>query len=166
MSNIQSTEIGNNLRAAYGAVLNYHNSLVQSRFTVAGLVLAANGFLVGAFFQMDVHVSFRFLVPFLGMLIALICWLLELRTTQLLENLGEQGKKIEENLGLYKDQGFFYLMEHQYEKFTPRLIPLRKRLSEKSDIKYLVSHSVGIGLLYIVISMFWLTMLLMFLVGA
>jgi len=167
MSNSESTEKGNNLRAAYAAVLNYHNSLVQARFTVAGLVLAANGFLVNAFFQKNVHASFQFLVPFLGILIGLICWLIEVRTTQLLENLGEQGKRIEESLGLYKDQGFFYLMKNQYKKFRPRLLPLREeRLPEKCAVKSLVSHSVVLGLLYIILSLFWLTILLMFLVGA
>jgi uncharacterized membrane protein len=167
ISNSQSTETGNNLRAAYAAVLNYHNSLVQARFTVAGLVIAANGFLVSAFFQVDVHAAFRFLVPFLGMLIASICWLLEVRTTQLLENLWEQGKKIEESLGLYMDRGFFYLMKNQYKNVRPRLLPFREdKLPEKCNLDCLVSHSVGLGLLYIVLSLFWLTMLFMFLVGA
>ena len=39
------------IKAAYAAIGAYHNSLVQTRFTIAGLFLAANGLLAGGFSQ-------------------------------------------------------------------------------------------------------------------
>lgn len=40
-----------NLSAGYSSIVGYHNNLMQIRFTVAGLSVAADGFLASAFFQ-------------------------------------------------------------------------------------------------------------------
>jgi hypothetical protein len=42
-----------NLTAGYSSIVDYHNTLVQIRFTVAGLSIAADGFLASALFQAD-----------------------------------------------------------------------------------------------------------------
>ena len=182
MPNTRKNKTNESCKPAYDAMVSYHNSLIQARFTVAGLVLAANGFLVSAFFMKDVDVILRSFIPPLGMLIEFICWLLEMRTYQLLENLGKRGLIIEkEQFGIFdddinKDFGFFSLMNRQYDhdefkpvndgnKCLPRLIPTKERLKEKSSLNLLVSHSVGIGLLYIALFVFWLFMGYLLFVG-
>ena len=74
------------IRAAYSAVVDYHNGLVQTRFTVAGLFFAANGFLALGVFQQSVPALLRVILSALGVGLAVICLLLELRTYQLVEN--------------------------------------------------------------------------------
>ena len=64
------------------------------------------------------------------------------------------------------EMSFYSLRKHQDSLIPPRLIPTPINLPKNSDLGVLVSHSVGIGLLYIVIGLFWLAMLFMFLVGA
>jgi hypothetical protein len=145
------------VRAAYAAVVDYHNNLVHMRFTVAGLFLAANGFLATGFFQSSVSALPQAALPVLGMVLAAICWLLEVRTYQLLENLVARGHDLEASLGLQQSQGFFFLMECQ--PIRPRLPLTRLRLPANRVVRYLVSHSFGIGLLYTLIGLFWLVML-------
>jgi hypothetical protein len=157
MVSTQQGATKDDVRAAYTAVVDYHNNLVHMRFTVAGLFLAANGFLASGFFQSSVCALARAALPVLGMVVAAICWLLEVRTYQLLENLGKRGHDLEESLGLQHSQGFFSLMEHQ--SIAPRLLLTRLRLPANRVVRYLVSHSFGLGLLYTLIGLFWLVML-------
>ena len=153
----QPSATDDDLRAAYAAIVDYHNNLVHMRFTVAGLFLAANGFLASGFFQSTVSAVPRVALPVLGMVLAVICWLLEMRTYQLLENLGARGLDLEASLRLHQGQGFFFLMEHQ--PIAPRLMPTSLRLPANRVVRYLVSHSFGIGLLYTCVGLFWLIML-------
>lgn len=160
----QSTPTNDDIRAVYSAIVDYHNNLVQTRFTVAGLVLAANGFLAGAFFQPGIHDFPRITILVLGMILAIICWLLELRTYQLLDNLGMRGLALEKRIGISNELGFFSLMEHQ--PIRPRLMLTHVRLPSNKVTRYFVSHSFGIGLLYPIIGLFWLLMLVLYRVGA
>jgi hypothetical protein len=160
MSNSKPSATSDDVRAAYAAVVDYHNNLVQMRFTVAGLFLAANGFLASGFFQSSLSALPRSALPILGLILTAICWLLEVRTYQLLENLGVRGNDLEKSLGLNEDQGFFSIMAHQ--PIGPRLLPTRLRLPQNRGVRSIFSHSVGIGLLYIIIGLFWLIMLTVF----
>jgi len=71
--------------------------------------------------------------------------------------LGARGHDLEASLGLQQSQGFFSLMERQ--PIGPRLPLTRLRLPANRVVRYLVSHSFGIGLLYTLIGLFWLMML-------
>jgi hypothetical protein len=141
-------------KEAYAAIVDYHNNLVHMRFTVAGLFLAANGFLVGGFLQSYPTPSPWAALPFLGLMLAGICWLLEVRTYQLLENLGARGLVLEEQLGIDPELGFFSLMADQ--PLRPRLLITRLRLPPARFLSYLFSHSFGIGALYALIALFWI----------
>ena len=103
----------NNLRAVYNAIIDYHNNLVQTRFTVASLVLAAHGFLAIGFFQNSCEDWSRTLIPILGIFLVIIFWIMEIRTHCLLKNLGKRGKKIEKILDIERKYGFFSLMKKQ-----------------------------------------------------
>ncbi len=145
------------LRAAYGAVVDYHNNLVHMRFTVAGLFLAANGFLVSGYLQKYPPPFPLSVLPYLGIVLASICWLLEVRTYQLLNNLGARGIKLEKQLDIDQELGFFSLMA--YQPIGPRFLITRIRLRSNRVVRYVFSHSFGIGLLYSVIALFWIYML-------
>ena len=141
------------IKAAYAAIVAYHNSLVQTRFTITGLFLAANGLLAGGLFQTGASELPKFAIPVFGLALAIICWFLEVRTYQLLENLGKRGLDLEDHLGLQKTHGFFSLMSNQ--PIGPRLLPTRLRLPASK----LFSHSFGFALLYTIIALFWVYML-------
>ena len=141
------------IKATYAAIVAYHNSLVQTRFTIAGLFLAANALLAGSFSQTSLSVLPKPALPALGITLAIICWALEVRTYQLLENLGKRGLDLENRLGLEKVEGFFSLMAHQ--PIGPRLLPTRIRLPASG----LFSHRLGIALLYTLVGLFLVIML-------
>lgn len=136
-----------NVGMAYQAIVDYHNNLVQIRFTVAGLFLVANGVLATGIFQPSPSRLTWYALPILGMFLAIICLILEVRTYQLLKNLGDRGIKLEEYLGLNEDQGFFYLMRDQ---------PIDPRLFKGA------SHTIGFILLYTTICLVWLVIFSIF----
>jgi hypothetical protein len=152
----QPVPTSDDIRAVYSAIVDYHNNLVQTRFTVAGLVLAANGFLAGAYFQSVIPYCAKFSILVLGILMAFICWLLELRTHQLLANLGTRGLELEKSLGLSNEQGFFSLMEHQ--PISAQLLLTGVRLPSNNFTRKFFTHSFGIGLLYPITGLFWLVL--------
>lgn len=147
-----------NLRAAYAAIVDYHNSLVLSRFTVAGLVLTANGFLAVGFFQEGKKLPLP-AIPILGFSLAIIFWIIEIRTYNLLENLGGRGIKLERLLKIDNKVGFFYLMDKQPK--GPKFLILRfiKCNRPPGFIRYIFSHSFGLGLLYLALGLFWVYIL-------
>lgn len=154
-NNTTPTKYSRDLSASYSAIVDYHNTLVQARFTVVGLFLAANAFLATGFFQGAPDKLPAYTLPVLGSILTAICWLLELRTYQLLDNLGTRGSALEkEILGDDNEHGFFSLMKKQ--PLGPKLLILRIRFETNSLVKYLVSHSFGIGALYAAIGIFWL----------
>jgi hypothetical protein len=147
-----------NLRAAYAAVAAYHNSLVEMRFTIAGLFLAANGFLAIGFFQPSISIWYRVFMSLLGMVLAIICWLLEVRTYQLLENLDERGGDLEKGFSLHDDQGFFSLIK--FQPLGPKWLPTSHSITNRF-VRALTSHRVAFSLLYIIVSAFWLVMFIL-----
>ena len=141
------------LHTTYNAIVDYHNNLVHMRFTVAGLYLAATGFLVGGMSESSSKLFI--IVPLLGLILTAIAWLLEIRTYTLLENLGSRGLEIEKKMELAGIEGFFKLMAGQ--PLQPRLPFIRKRVKACPNvIRYIVSHSFGLDLLYASIAIFWL----------
>jgi len=156
MLNQKPGAVHDDLRAAYAAIADYHTSLVQTRFTIVGLFLAANGFLAIGFFQSGASALARIALPVIAIVLTVICWVLEVRTYHLLENLAGRGLELEKLLGYREDQGFFSLIA--YQPIGPRLIPMRFRLPViKGDP--ILSHTIGISLIYIIIGLFWSVML-------
>ncbi len=156
---MNSSEIHNKyLPSIYDAIVGYHNTLVQVRFTIAGLYLAATGFLVNSWFSKDPQKSsYFFLIPALGISLAISCWILEIRTYHLLSNLTERGNLIEHRMHL-NYIGFFKLMNNQ-----PILARLpffshgkHGKIPETEFTKYIISHSFGFNLIYLAILLFWI----------
>ncbi len=146
------------LSAGYSGIVDYHNNLVQIRFTVAGLSIAADGFLASAFFQTDSVFLSRIIISILGVVLTFICGMLEIRTFQLLNKLLQGGYEIEKNLRLKEDQGLFsILMQNQ---IVPRFVSKSPKRTAKGG-RLIFSHSVMFGLLYACIFIFWLTMLVL-----
>jgi hypothetical protein len=138
--------------------VDYHNSLVQTRFTIAGLYIAATGFLASSWFATlgRQRSGTYWLIPLLGVILTLACWLLEIRTYQLLRNLGSTGEKIEDKLKIQHALRFFApLMSFQKVRpwlpFTSRELPEWKIGKDR----HLVSHSFGLNILYASIFLFW-----------
>jgi len=136
-----------NLRTVYASIVDYHNNLVQARFTIVSLVLAANGFLAVGYFQNGNDTPLT-AIPILGIIFALIFGIVEIRTYILIKNLGERGKELEQKLNIY-DCGFFELMEKQ--PIGPKC-PIFQRI---------ITHSFAFGLLYFVLVVFWIYILLL-----
>lgn len=147
------------LSTGYNGIVDYHNSLVQIRFTVVGLSIAADGFLASAFFQIDSPEVSKILISILGIVLTLICGMLEIRTYQLLNELLKGGYALEKILGLNEEQGLFSILMHN--QIVPRFVSKSLKGSAKRKNKFIVSHSVMFGLLYASILIFWLTMLIL-----
>lgn len=146
-----------NLGAGYSGIVDYHNNLVQIRFTVAGLSVAADGFLASAFFQTDSVALSRIIISTLGIVLTFICGMLEIRTFQLLNRLAEGGYGIEKDLGLNEEQGVFSILRHN--QIIPRFMNKPPRGSKRMKKPFIFSHTVMFGMLYLCVFIFWLTML-------
>jgi len=157
---ITNKELRENLRAMFDAIVDYFNNLVQTRFTIAGLYLAATGFLANSWFSQPTHQGPVILIPYLGIVITIACWGMEIRTRQLIDNLSRKGDEIEKLLG--SPQGFFELMGSQpYPIIPPFGIKLSSEILEFPLIKTFISHSFGLNLLYAAILIFWFLALLL-----
>ncbi len=148
-----------NLSAGYNGIVDYHNNLVQIRFTVAGLSIAADGFLASAFFQTDSVALSRIIISILGIVLTFICGMLEIRTFQLLNKLLKGGYEIEKIFGVNEGQGVFSILTQN--QIVPRFIGKPLKGSTKREKKFIFSHSVMFGLLYVSVFIFWLTMLVL-----
>jgi hypothetical protein len=153
MDSIPSSSDDTNLSLPYNAIVDYHNNLVQVRFTIAGLYLAATGFLVNSWFNNIDHQKYGFL-PILGISLALVCWLLEIRTCQLLDNLWKRGSAIENKMKVNSDIGFFALMKKQ--SIQGKWPFIKRELPSRKFFKYIVSHTFGFNLIYLIIFIFWI----------
>jgi hypothetical protein len=160
-------------RAVYDAIVDYHNNLVHMRFTVAGLYIAATGFLANSWFGDQRQPQAILSIPILGITLTLICLLLEKRTTQLLENLDERGLRIERRKRVGSRIGFFALMkEQELEASLPFIRPRRHEPSRAQRLEpptrlqrallrvrhYFISHTFGLDMLYVSILAFWISM--------
>lgn len=148
-----------NLSAGYNGIVDYHNNLVQIRFTVAGLSVAADGFLASALFQTGTPEVSQIVISTLGIVLTFICGMLEIRTLQLLYKLLDAGYAIERKLGLSEDQGVFSILTRS--QIVPRFLSKSVKGSSQKGNKFVFSHSVMFWLLYICIFVFWVTMLVL-----
>ena len=142
-----------NLRTMYNAIVDYHNNLVNMRFTVAGLYIAATAFLADIWFSrlpsQDPYIG----IAILGILLTFIFWVLEIRTRSLVFNLGKRGLDIEQQIYAGPDLGFFELMRKQPD--LP-IWPFSKEKHIPQEISEELTHSNALNLLYLVILLFWL----------
>ena len=76
-----------NIRTEYESVVEYHGSTVSSRFTIAGLYVAAIGFIASAVFAENATWLARVVGPALAWWLTVCIWILELRSRALYTNL-------------------------------------------------------------------------------
>ena len=153
----------NDCHTVYSAIVNYHNNLVNMRFTVAGLYLAGSAFLANVLFSGGQLFIVKIAVAILGLFITFIFWVMEIRTYNLLQNLGKRGDDIEKTFNLYGIGGFFDLMERQ--PISPN-VPFKnnnilwKMINHDRFVKFF-THSKGLNLLYFITGLFWSVMLVL-----
>lgn len=172
----QEKEMAENLRMEYSAVVNYHNDLVKSRFTIAGLYIAAIGFVAGAVFKENSTLIGQLVGSMFACWIALCLWIIELRSRSLYTTLARRGKDIEHRhwklTGPDWYKGFFSRQhkekptadENGYAGTVPekpgfdrvRIAWMENELPE-SICKY-ISHSWGFDLLYPGTGLVWFVM--------
>jgi hypothetical protein len=147
-------------RASYDATFNYHNALVQMRFSVAAIFMTAAAFLVSAHLGDTKWKGYPVLLPLLGVFITVATWVMELRTRALLANLVENGRKLELSMGVTAGSGFFELMSGPQPigvkvPFLEREItsshPLIKRV-----VRRVFSHGFCLHSLYLSFLLYWL----------
>jgi hypothetical protein len=143
-------------RASYDATVNYHNALVQMRFSVAAIFMTAAAFLVAAHLGETKWKGYPVLLPLLGAFITVATWVMELRTRALLANLVASGCKLESSMGVAVGHGFFELMSAPqsigvkvpfWEREIPNSHPLVRRI---------FSHGFCLNSLYLSFLLFWL----------
>jgi hypothetical protein len=143
------------VRLNYESTVNYHNTLVQMRFSVAALYMTAAAFLVTAHFADTKWSGYPILLPLLGLATTVAAWMLEIRTEALLANLVRNGKAAEANLRLPAGSGFFHLMS-QPQPIGIRIPFFRIRLPNGSPIlRYIFSHTFALELMYVSFLLFW-----------
>ena len=162
------------IRIEYQVVSDYHSSIVSSRFTVAGLYVAAIGFVAGAVFSADTSWWARWAGSVLALWLSICLWVLELRSRALFTNIAHRGIEIEHKYWGLTDietewfNGFFSRMykeppnsnhgsngelDRRKEPDRPRFAWSRKPLSVQLS-KY-ISHSMGLDLLFLGGIVFW-----------
>lgn len=173
-SKLEAPSDAENIRQEYSAVVGYHGALVSSRFTIAGLYVAAIGFLAGAVLAKDATWAARAGGSALACWLTLSLWILELRSRALFSNIAYRGVDIEHNHWKLVEEkwydGFFSRQykeppnyEQDNEALARRLEPDRPRFGwSKKPIsitlsKY-ISHSMGLDLLYAGSGAFWLVL--------
>ncbi len=165
------TDIQENARTEYNAVVAYHTSQVSTRFVIAGFFLAATGFLVPAILQDNW--SSRIPVAGLGCLLSLCAWILELRTRALYTNLAMRGIDIEHRYWKLTGPDWYNGFFSRQRKVKPNKIetevppeplpdcpkvawmknPLPPRISKH------ITHSMAFDLLYPGTFAFWFLIL-------
>ena len=171
-----------NLRAEYNAIVSYHTSLVLSRFTVAGLLVAGSGFLTPFIFHPDTSNAVRIFAGAFAILFTICVWILELRSRALYENLAHRGMQIEREHwkldGKYWDDGFFsrqYKFSKQSETNRPDNVPkprpdivrvFRSKEGLPDRASKWLSHSVAFDMLYGGVLLLWILAILYFICGA
>lgn len=168
------TKVPENIRSEYAAVVEYHGSIVNIRFTIAGLYIAAIGFIASAVLAKDTEWLARLGGAALAWWLTVCMGILELRSRSLYTNLAHRGIDIEHQhwclIGRHWYDGFFsrqYKVEPT-EDFKedvpskpgfdrPKIAWMKKPLSEK--ISRHISHSMGFDLLYAGSLIFWTAVL-------
>lgn len=161
------------IRSEYSAVVSYHSSIVNSRFTIAGLYVAAVGFLAGAILKENASIIARIAGSGLGCWLTLCLWILELRSRALFTNLAHRGMDIEHNYwGFNNDEdwyrGFFSRQYKEPPGYNPDIDELSRRVNPdrptlgwatlpiNNILARYISHSLGLDLLYIGCGLFFI----------
>jgi len=166
------------VRAEYQAVVGYHASIVTSRFTIAGLYVAAVGFLASAVFATDTTWPACLAGSALALWLTVCLWVLELRSRALFTNVVHRGIDIEHRYwGLTGDEWYNGFFSRQYkeppaadaekpgelhrrkEPDRPHLAWASKPMSTR--LSRFISHSMGFDLLYVGGLVFWTGYLLL-----
>ena len=148
------------LRTIHDEITRMYSALAQMRFTIAGLYLAATGFLASAWFAglRDGITSAFYLIPALGFVVTLVCWVMEIRTFHLILNLEHKGAEAEQRL--HVDGKLTLFMMRAGYPLPPRL-PFTTRRSVPKILQRFVSHSFGLNALYASIAAFWVLALIL-----
>ncbi len=158
------------IRTEYKMLSSYHQSLVNSRFTIAGLFVAATGFLIGAFVNNDISLINRMLISGFGCWLTLCIWVLELRSRSLFTNIAMRAVDIEhKHWNLVGHEWYSGLYNRQYKipiEQTNNIDYLRRQNPDRpsfgwtkqpipESISKYISHSIGFDLLYFGSETFW-----------
>lgn len=159
------------IRTEYAAVVEYHGSTVSGRFTIAGLYIAAIGFIASTVLDKDAFWLARSGGSALAWWLTVCLWILELRSRALYTNLAHRGIDIEHrHWGLVGQQWYEGFFSRQYKKEPtkqqdkqgvpskpgldrPKIAWMKEPLSEKAS-RY-ISQSWGFDLLYAGSLIFW-----------
>ena len=159
------------IRCEYAAVVDYHGSMVNSRFTIASLYVAAVGFIASAVLAHGSSWGARAAGSFLACWLTICLWILELRSRALYNNLAHRGIDIEHrNWALVGSSWYAGLFSRQYKEppaeevdkknvpprpghDRPKIAWMKMPLSER--VSRYISHSWGFDLLYAGSGAFW-----------
>jgi hypothetical protein len=161
-------------RAEHRACVDYHTSLVNSRFTVAGLYVAAMGFIAAAVFRPETTWYSRGAISFLACWLTICLWILELRSRALFTLIAQRGIEIERRYwGLVDGElmaGFFsrqHRVPSELSAIGSTAEPRRKN-PDRPVLAFFpkrplpiwisrgISHSMGLDLLFAGGLIFWL----------
>lgn len=167
------------LTSEYHAVVSYHTSLVQSRFTIASFYIAGMAFLFTQEFNKDPTIHAKIGICCIAIWITICTWILELRSRSLYANVARRGIEIEHyKWGLLRTEWYSGFFSRQY-KFPPQQhdhvseVPSRpgpdpvsislpfwhKPLTMGPWFSSYITHSRGFDLLYFGSIVIWLILL-------
>lgn len=165
----EKPEAREDIRSEYAAVVEYHNSTVSSRFTIAGLYVAAIGLIASAVLDKDATWVARAAGSLLACWLTVCLWIIELRCRALYTNLAHRGIDIEHrNWGLVGSEWYVGFFSRQYKEppnqsqegvperpglDCPKIAWMKKPLPEKWS--HYISQSWGFDLLYAGSLVFW-----------
>lgn len=153
------------LRTIYSTLGSLHSAIVSTRFAIAGLYIAALAFLVSSLTSDSDVISIpNYCIALLGIGLSIALWILKVRNHCLLVNLEKQGREIESILKITSKYGLFQLMESQPDgpqiPFLKIQFPYKNEGCPKEVVKYIFTHSFGLSLVYLLGTIFWMTILL------
>jgi len=154
-------------RAEYSACVGYHTALVNTRFTILGLYIAAMAFIAGAVFTPDISLDFRAAISLLACLLTVCVWILELRSHSLVTDIAYRGTEIERNYwklnGENSNSGFFS-RQHKLPEETSSEASLKVNHDlpvafepdkQRAKVTKYISHKFALNLLYGGCLLFW-----------
>ncbi len=136
-------------RAMYSGLLDYHHTLVTVRFTVLGLHLTATAFLATIALSPGARIAAVALAAVFGLVFSVFGLLMDLRTTQLLSNIGARGTRLE---GMENQSGFFTLMAAQDEAGEQ----MPKWPFTETPLSFKISHKKYLAATYLLTMAFWI----------
>lgn len=111
------TQGSDDVQSEYAAIVEYHGSTVSSRFTIAGLYVAAIGFIASAVLEKDTTWGARAMGSLLALWLTACLWVLELRSRALYTNLAHRGIDIEHRRwGLVGREWYAGFFSRQYKE--------------------------------------------------